>query len=457
MITCLLGKVVCAPGVFSDQAHRSGAGNGTRLSSGDLHCYSAKTISARLQGVSSGSTFMFRSLGYTFAQFAASALKSKPGARQMVAFAGKLALAPMVRSGELPTRLMALEHGADLVWGPEVVDKKIIKCLRSQNDKLGTVDFLEPNGKVAFRTLPSKEKGRLIFQLGSADPDLAAQAAAVVAGDVDGIDLNCGCPKPFSTHAGMGAALLSDPERLTLILSRLVKDVGKKFNIPISAKIRLLDEHDPQPSLDLIRKICDTGISNLTLHCRTRSMRNRESPIRQFLPEIIETVQSRNVSFMINGAIRNRSEFEALRQEFGSSVGGMIAESAEANPSVFSEKPLAWNQVVPKFIDIAESLDNHISNTKYVVTNQIPGKSPLYQMVCQAKTYKDLNESLKSIDQFAEGDKIIIRYLQKHILLDPEAFDQYEYSTTTKKRRSLQSDSARDLSNEDKSKLLKTA
>lgn len=26
-------------------------------------------------------------------------------------------LAPMVRTGELPTRLMALKYGADLVWG----------------------------------------------------------------------------------------------------------------------------------------------------------------------------------------------------------------------------------------------------------------------------------------------------------------------------------------------------
>lgn len=31
--------------------------------------------------------------------------------------AGMVVLAPMVRTGELPTRLLALEYGADLVWG----------------------------------------------------------------------------------------------------------------------------------------------------------------------------------------------------------------------------------------------------------------------------------------------------------------------------------------------------
>lgn len=33
-----------------------------------------------------------------------------------VDYRGKLVLAPMVRSGELPSRLMALHYGADLVW-----------------------------------------------------------------------------------------------------------------------------------------------------------------------------------------------------------------------------------------------------------------------------------------------------------------------------------------------------
>lgn len=34
-----------------------------------------------------------------------------------VDYRGKIVLAPMVRSGELPSRMMALKYGADLVWG----------------------------------------------------------------------------------------------------------------------------------------------------------------------------------------------------------------------------------------------------------------------------------------------------------------------------------------------------
>lgn len=43
----------------------------------------------------------------------------------------KLVLAPMVRSGSLPMRLLSLYYGAGLVWGPEIVDKAIIGAERT--------------------------------------------------------------------------------------------------------------------------------------------------------------------------------------------------------------------------------------------------------------------------------------------------------------------------------------
>lgn len=42
----------------------------------------------------------------------------------------KLVLAPMVRTGTLPTRLLSLYYGAGLVWSPEIVDRAIIGAKR---------------------------------------------------------------------------------------------------------------------------------------------------------------------------------------------------------------------------------------------------------------------------------------------------------------------------------------
>jgi tRNA-dihydrouridine synthase 2 len=47
----------------------------------------------------------------------ASEIKKVPIPSRGVDYRGKIVLAPMVRSGELPSRLVALHYGADLVWG----------------------------------------------------------------------------------------------------------------------------------------------------------------------------------------------------------------------------------------------------------------------------------------------------------------------------------------------------
>jgi len=51
------------------------------------------------------------------------------------------------------------------------------------------------------------------------------RTAQLVCADVAGIDVNMGCPKPFSLKGGMGAALLQQPERAAAILTALVQQV----------------------------------------------------------------------------------------------------------------------------------------------------------------------------------------------------------------------------------------
>jgi tRNA-dihydrouridine synthase 2 len=82
----------------------------------------------------------------------------------------------------------------------------------------------------------------------------AVQAAKTVVQDVSGIDLNCGCPKPFSTHSGMGAALLTNPHLLCSILTALRKELPP--HITVTAKIRLLPSQED--TLKLVERIVNT-------------------------------------------------------------------------------------------------------------------------------------------------------------------------------------------------------
>lgn len=50
-------------------------------------------------------------------------------------YENKLILAPMVRIGTLPMRLLALEYGADIVYTEELIDWKLIRSVRQENGK----------------------------------------------------------------------------------------------------------------------------------------------------------------------------------------------------------------------------------------------------------------------------------------------------------------------------------
>ncbi|KAF9566940.1 tRNA-dihydrouridine synthase 2 [Agrocybe pediades] len=306
-------------------------------------------------------------------------------------------LAPMVRSGALPTRLMALKHGATLVWGPEIVDKAILHSKREVDPVTGVISY---NGvsRAIFSTHPI-EKPYLIYQIGSADPELAVQAAKTVMQDISGVDLNCGCPKPFSTHAGMGAALLTNPDLLCSILTALRREMPP--HITVTAKIRLLPSQED--TLKLVERIVNTGISALTVHCRTRNMREKDKAVIERLREIVEFVEGmgRGIAVVENGDCKDWEDAKRVREVTGAhSV--MIARGAEANPSCFSPEPLTDVETtfVPAYLRLSRYLQNHFSLTKFCV-NQFKGTRvavtkadhhALHQQLSKAKEYKDLED-----------------------------------------------------------------
>jgi tRNA-dihydrouridine synthase 2 len=349
--------------------------------------------------------------------------KRVPIPRNGVDYRGKLVLAPMVRSGELPSRLLALHYGADLVWGPETVDRALIGTTRAFNTGLSTVDFtrFSNNGShgprkdqkesVIFRLHPEREGKKLIFQLGTSDPDRAVAAAKLVAGDVAGIDVNAGCPKPFSTSGGMGAALLRTPDKLCSILEALVKNVASEFEIGISVKIRLLET--PEETEALIRRLCATGITGLTVHCRTTPMRPREKAIREQLKMVADVCREAGVACLMNGDVASRDHAQDLVTEFGVD-GAMIATAAETNPSCFRRKEdgglAPWREVVELYLMTCMEMENRWGNTKYLLGHLIPGKDPAYQGTTQSKCYTGICELLgfpRLIERAKEVDHVL--------------------------------------------------
>ncbi|KAH7162715.1 hypothetical protein B0J13DRAFT_517970 [Dactylonectria estremocensis] len=331
-----------------------------------------------------------------------------------VDYRGKVVLAPMVRSGELPSRLLALKYGADLVWGPETVDRSMIGTTRRFNEDSKTIDWFRVSSQgqkdppadakesIIYRMLPEVEKNKLIFQIGTSDPDRAVQCARLVAADVAGIDVNAGCPKPFSTHGGMGAALLKTPDKLCAILEALVKEITPEFEIGISVKIRLLDTAAETETL--VRRLCATGITGLTIHCRTTPMRPREAALREQLCMIAEVCHEYGVACLMNGDVESRDQGVQLAEEFGAD-GAMIATSAEKNPSCFRSKVdgglAPWREIVDEYVKASLDVENRYGNTKYLLAQLVPGKEKLYQPINQCKSYVSTCQAL-GLDKYME-------------------------------------------------------
>ena len=291
-----------------------------------------------------------------------------------------------------------------IATGPETVDRSMIGTTRRINPHTKMIEYsrmptnvtaYETKESVIFRIDPAREVGKLIFQIGTADPDLAVQAARVVAADVAGIDVNAGCPKQFSTHGGMGAALLRTPDKLVAILEALVREIPPVFGIGISVKIRILSTAADTEAL--VRRLVATGIIGLTVHCRTTPMRPREAAIRDQLKMIREICHEAGVACVMNGDVEGRDHAMKLMEEYGTD-GAMVATAAERNPSCFrteSEGGLAnWKEFVGHYLRFAMEVGNKCGNTKYSLGMLVPGKAHEYRMIAPQKSYTDLVRGL---------------------------------------------------------------
>ena len=97
-----------------------------------------------------------------------------PLRRRRLVCVTQMILAPMVRAGTTPLRVLSLQYGADTVFTEEIIDHKLLSVSRRTNDELGTVDFFierpGKKGKPPVRTLilridPAVEQGRLVIQV----------------------------------------------------------------------------------------------------------------------------------------------------------------------------------------------------------------------------------------------------------------------------------------------------
>ncbi|WP_025322859.1 tRNA dihydrouridine synthase [Deferrisoma camini] len=108
----------------------------------------------------------------------------------------------------------------------------------------------------------------LSWQLLVARPEEVAPAVETLERwGAEALDLNLGCPAPQARRRGGGAFLAADLPRARAV----VREVRRRWQGPLSAKLRLADGPDEAPVRDLVRLLGDEGADWITVHARFRN------------------------------------------------------------------------------------------------------------------------------------------------------------------------------------------
>ena len=99
---------------------------------------------------------------------------------------------------------------------------------------------------------------------------------------------------------------------------QILRKLVDNLSIPVSCKIRLLPTQSA--TLGLVAQIIETGISCLTVHCRTPDMRPREPALLDRLREIVDLVHASHpeIPVVANGDCLGDYDAQRVRDLTGS-------------------------------------------------------------------------------------------------------------------------------------------
>lgn len=246
-------------------------------------------------------------------------------------------LAPLSGFSDLPYRLSARRHGCHYAF-TEMVDA-------------GALVF--GNNK----TLKMAERGDtekwLGIQLVGSDKEHLQKAVAIInRKNFDVLDFNLGCPAPKVTRKGEGGKLAENADKAVACLETIVRN----SQIPVTAKIRIMDEFYPAPTISLAKKLVDAGAQTITIHGRLRS-KYYAGPV--FFDIIAAVKNELEIDIVANGGVNNYSDYCEIRQKTGcKSV--MLARGAMGNPWIFNEIICPENWTPPSPEELADEVEKHV-------------------------------------------------------------------------------------------------
>ncbi|GAB0136600.1 hypothetical protein EsDP_00004896 [Epichloe bromicola] len=173
----------------------------------------------------------------------------------------------------------------------------------------------------------------LFVQFCANDPDALLSAAQQVSPYCDAVDLNLGCPQGIARKGHYGAFLQEDQD----LIFRLINTLHEKLSIPVTAKIRMLENREE--TLAYAQNVLKAGASILTVHGRRRDQKGHLTGVADWkmLRFLRDSLPPETVLFA-NGNILQGSNIDECLAATGAD-GIMSAEGNLSDPALFAKPP----------------------------------------------------------------------------------------------------------------------
>lgn len=225
-----------------------------------------------------------------------------------------LLLAPMEDVTDASFRIICKRLGADFVFTEFVNSEGLRGGSEKTKLKLKFYDEERPVG----------------IQIYGSDIQAMIDAAKIAEEEnPDVIDINAGCWVRNVVGHGAGAALLLDLD----YLEKLVREIVKAVNIPVTIKTRIGWDEKNIKILDAAKIAEDCGVQAITVHCRTRAQAHKGEPDWSWINKVKNVV---SIPVILNGGVMSPEDVKRAFDETGCD-GVMIARGAINNPFIFKQ------------------------------------------------------------------------------------------------------------------------
>lgn len=224
-------------------------------------------------------------------------------------------LAPMEDVSDAVFRRLCRELGASLCVTEFVNVEGLLRGCKNARRKIHLPEGDQPTA----------------IQIYGSNPERLAEAARIAEAAAPAfLDINCGCWVPKIAGRGAGAGWLRDPRAMVAMTRMVVESVS----IPVTVKTRIgLGPESDMPIVDLARRLEDTGIQALTIHCRTAAMGHSGAADWRWAARAREVV---SIPVIVNGDIRSADDADRALRETGC-AGVMVGRMAIDHPWIFGE------------------------------------------------------------------------------------------------------------------------